>query len=113
MEIVVVNRHGEVPERIAGLVQERFRSLDRFESRVSRVEVTLTEEKNRWEVQALASVDRADPVHSHGEARDVRTALDQAVDRMARQLKRLRERHRDHQGPGKDELTTAGDVGEP
>lgn len=113
MEIIVTNRHGEVSERIRDLVEERFRSLDRFESRVSRVEVTLADEKNRWEVQALASVDRAEPVHAHGQAREVRSALDQAVDRMARQLKRLRERHRDHQGPAKDELTPAGGGGEP
>ncbi|HKK08412.1 MAG TPA: ribosome-associated translation inhibitor RaiA [Gemmatimonadota bacterium] len=113
MDIIVASRHGQTSERIVELVQERFRSLDRFESRVSRVEVTLAEEKNRWEVEALASVDRADPVHAHGEARDVRSALDQAVDRMARQLKRLRERHRDHQGRGKDELTPAEGAGEP
>ncbi|HKK28113.1 MAG TPA: ribosome-associated translation inhibitor RaiA [Gemmatimonadota bacterium] len=113
MEIIVANRHGEVSERIRDLVEDRFRSLDRFESRVSRVEVTLADEKNRWEVQALASVDRAEPVHSHGEAREVRSALDQAVDRMARQLKRLRERHRDHQGPANDEVTPASGGGEP
>lgn len=113
MDIIVVSRREQVPERIEDLARSQFQRLDRFESRVSRVEVTLTREKNRWEVEALASVDRADPVHAHGEAREARSAIDQAVERMARQLKRLRERHKDHQGPSRDELAPSGEVGEP
>lgn len=102
MDIVVVARHGTLPGHVEELARTQFERLERYEQRVSRVDVTVTNEKNRWEVDAHASVDRDEPVHSHGEARDVRTAIDQAVDRMTRQVKRLRERHRDHQGPGKN-----------
>jgi ribosomal subunit interface protein len=102
MDIVVAARHGTLPEHVAELARGQFERLGRFESRVSRVEVTVANEKNRWEVDAHASVDRDPPVHAHGEARDARSAIDQAVDRMTRQVKRLRERHRDHQGPARE-----------
>lgn len=105
MEIVIAIRHGELSARQEEAVREQFGRLSRFETRVSRLEVTLSEEKNHWEVEALASIDRAEPVHAHGEHPEVKTAIDRTVDRMARQLKRRRSRHVDHQGPGKEEAT--------
>lgn len=108
MQIIVSTRHGEISDRLRDEAEQQFRRLSRYESRISRVEVTFTDEKNRWEVEALASIDRAEPVHSHGEDSDAKTALDAAVDRMARQLRRLRSRHVDHQGPGKESAAPDG-----
>ncbi len=113
MDLVVTARHGSLPEHIEQLAREQFDRVARYEARVSRVEVTLTDEKNRWEVDAHATVDRSPPVHAHGEARDVRTAIDQAAERLSRQLKRHRERHRDHQGPLKDVSVPGGEPEEP
>jgi ribosomal subunit interface protein len=110
MDVVVAARHGTLPDHVVALAREQFDRLERYESRVSRLEVTLTNEKNRWVVDAHARVDRSSRVHAHGEARDVRSAVDQAVERMGRQLKRLRERHRDHQGPGKETQPTPDQV---
>lgn len=109
MQIVIATRHGELSERQEEAVREQFGRLSRFESRISRLEVTLSEEKNHWEVEALASIDRAEPIHAHGEHAEVKTAIDRTVDRMARQLKKLRSRHVDHQGPGKDEALRVGE----
>lgn len=99
MQVVVSTRHGEISDRLKEEAERLFGRLTRYESRISRVEVTFIEEKNRWEVEALASIDRAEPVHAHGEDTDPKTAVDAAADRMARQLRRLRSRHVDHQGP--------------
>lgn len=102
MQVVISTRRADVSDRVRNLVEERFARLSRYESRISRVKVTLTNEKNRWEVETLASIDGTDPVHAHAESTDVRTAIDRTVDRMTRQLKRNRSRHKDHQGPTKD-----------
>lgn len=101
MQVVIATRHGEISDRMETQIREELSRLSRFESRVSRVEVTLNREKNRWEVEGLAHVDRADPVHASADGDDLQTLVDQMLDRMTRQLKRLRERHRDHQGPTK------------
>ena len=108
MQIVVSTRGGELSERQADAVRERFGRLSRFEARVSRIEVTLSEEKNHWEVEALASIDRAEPVHARSEHPEVRSAVDRTVDRMARQLRKLRGRHVDHQGPDKGSPLRSG-----
>lgn len=108
MQIVVSTRGGELSDRQQEAVREQFDRLSRFESRISRIEVTLTEHKNHWEVEALASIDRADPVHARAEHQEVKTTIDRAVDRMARQLRRRRSRHVDHQGPGKESPLRTG-----
>lgn len=109
MQVVISIRHGELSERQEEAVREQFGRVSRYESRISRLEVTLSEHKNHWEVEALASIDRAEPVHAHGEGGDVKSAIDRAVDRMTRQLKKLRSRHVDHQGPDKGTVVRMGE----
>lgn len=99
MQVIIAARHFELTDSLRAHVEEQFGELDRYEPRISRVEVTLLEEKNRRDVEALASVDRGEPLHAEATAGDFRTAIDQARDRLARQLKKQRARHRDHQGP--------------
>jgi len=103
MQVVLSTRHGEISERESQDIREQCQRLSRYEPRLSRLEVTLSDEKNRWEVEALAHVDRSDSVHAHAEGGDPRTAVDAMIDRMTRQLKRSRERRRDHRGPAKQD----------
>lgn len=101
MQVILSARHFDVSDELRGIVESRFAKLARFEPLVSRVEVALLEEKNRCEVEATVSVDRAGLLHARAEAPDFRTAVDRTVDRLERQLKRHHSRRRDHQAlPG-------------
>lgn len=104
MQVIVAARRFDVTDEVRGVVEARVAKLTRFEPRVSRAEVTLLEEKNRWEVELSVSVDRAGLLHAHGEATDLRTAVDRAVDKLERQLKKSRSRRRDHQGVPREEV---------
>lgn len=108
MHVVVSTRHGDISDRMREWVERQFGRLSRYEPRVSRIEVTLSQEKNRWEVEALAHVDRAEPVHAGADGGDPRSAADAASDKMERQLRRLRDRHVDHQAPGAGQPPEAG-----
>lgn len=99
MQVVLSTRHGDISDRQKEEVREQFERLSRYEPRLTRIEVTLTDEGGRWEVRAHASVDRADPVHARGEGGDPRSGVDAAAERLARQLRRGRDRHTDHQAP--------------
>lgn len=110
MDVVLSTRHGDISDRQKAEIREQFERLGRYESRLSRVEVTLTDEGGRWEVDAHARVDRADAVHARGEGGDPRSAVDVAADRLARQLKRQRDRHTDHQAPGAGATPDAGET---
>ncbi len=102
MQVIIAARQFELRDGLRELVEDRLERLERFEPRVTRAEVTLLEEKNHCEVEALLKVDRVAPIHARARARDFRTALDRLVDKLSRQLRRHRSRRRDHQGAPKD-----------
>lgn len=104
MQVIISARHFDVSDALRGLVEERFSRLDRFEERIGRVEVTLLEEKNRYEVEGDLTIDGRGSVHAHAEAADFRTALDKVVAKLARQLKKSRSRYKNHNAVNKDRL---------
>ena len=104
MQVIISARHFDVSDGLRQLVEERFSRLDRFEERIGRVEVTLLEEKNRCEVEGDLTIDGRGSVHAHAEAGDFRSALDQVVAKLARQLKKNRSRYKDHNAANKDRL---------
>jgi ribosomal subunit interface protein len=104
MQVIISARHFDVSDARRRLVEERFSRLDRFEERIGRVEVTLLEGKNRYEVEGDLSIERRGSVHAHAEAADFRTALDKVVAKLARQLKKSRSRYKNHNAVSKDRL---------
>lgn len=111
MQVIVSARHCEVTEQLREVVETQFRRLDRFEPRVSRAEVRLLEEKNRWEVEATVSVERAGLVYASAHAPDFRTAVDRAVDKLSRQLRKVRSRRKDHQATPRDQIVPVDEPG--
>lgn len=100
MQIIVAARHFDLSDNLKQHVRDKFGDIDKYDDRIRKVEVTLTEEKNRRDVDVLASVDRAGQIHAEAEDGDFRTAIDTARDRLARQIKRQRAQQRDHRGSG-------------
>ncbi len=99
MNISMTARNFELSDALRDYVENRFSRLDRYYQRVSRVEVTLTEEKRQRRVEALAGVDGDIDIHAEAMADDFRTAINRVSDKLARQLKRRHDRRRDHQAP--------------
>jgi ribosomal subunit interface protein len=95
MQIIFSARNVEVAETVRRRVEEQFGRLSKFESSITRAEVTLLEEKNRCIAEANLSIDREAPVHGRAEAPDFRSAVDRLSDKLSRQLKKRRSRRRD------------------
>jgi putative sigma-54 modulation protein len=96
MQIIISGRHVELAESLREHLEERFDRLGRFDENVSRIEVTLSEEKKRCMVEANVSVRRGTSIHAGAEAADFRTAVDRTHEKLSRQLKSRRERVRNH-----------------
>lgn len=107
MHLILTARHFTLPEDLRAFVEERLERLERYESRASRAEVTLTQDKNGIEAEALISVDRAERVHARARAGDARSAVDRLVQKLSVQLRRRHDRHHEHQAPPLDEIVTA------
>lgn len=95
MQIIISGRHVEVAESLREHMDERFSRLARFDENVSRIEVTLSEEKKRCLAEANVSVRRSAGVHARAEASDFRTSVDRLYEKLSRQLKSRREKVRD------------------
>lgn len=92
MQIILSARHVNLADDLRAHLDTQFMRLGRFDSRVSRVEVTLKEEKTRCIAEAVLSIDRASPIHGRAEAQDFRSAIDRLSDKLSRQLKKARSR---------------------
>lgn len=99
MDISMTARHFELNESLRNHVHSRFSRLDRYHDRLSRIEVTLTEEKREKRVEARAAIDGDVDVHAEAVADDFRAAVNRVSNKLARQLKRRHDLRRDHQAP--------------
>jgi len=98
MRVQIAARRCDVPETVQDRALARIPELTRFDPRISSAEVVFQEERHEKQVEAVLSVDRADPVVAQGEGADFREALDRMLDRLGRKLRRRRDRLRDLQG---------------
>lgn len=101
MQVIVSARNVEISDSLRRFIDTAFPRLTRFEPRIQRVEVTLLEEKTRRVVEALLAVDRVAPIHAHAEADEFRTAVDQVLAKLTRQLKKEHSRRVDHKAVGR------------
>jgi putative sigma-54 modulation protein len=99
MQIIISGRNVDVADGLRTHIEDRFGRLSRFESRASRVEVTLAEEKNRSIAEAVMSVDGAGTMFAKAEAPEVRTAVDRLYDKLSRRAKKGRDMRRNRKAP--------------
>ncbi len=99
MRVTTTERHCEVPRPVLDRAESQVAGLAKFEQRASRAEVVFSDENRSRKVEIVVSVDGAPEVVGRGESDDFRKSLDQAVDRVRRQLRDRRERSRDHKAP--------------
>ncbi|MCL2595992.1 MAG: ribosome-associated translation inhibitor RaiA [Promicromonosporaceae bacterium] len=101
MEIVVTGRHTEVPERFRTHVEEKLAKVTQLAPLAQRIDVEVTEEKNpklaaQRERVELTVRDKGPVIRAEAAADDRYGALDLAIDKLIEQLRRSRDRRKDH-----------------
>jgi len=101
MDIVVVGRHAELPEKFRRHVEEKLAKVEQLAPRAQRIDVEVTHENNprlaeiRERVE-LTVVDSGPVVRAEATADDRYAALDVATGRLLERLRRNRDRRKDH-----------------
>ena len=100
MDLVVKGRGTHVTDQIRRTAEHKLAKIERLEAGVARVEVELIEEHNPRVGDAshrveIACATRKRTLRVQGAGRDVDSALDQAVDRLQRQISSYRGKLRD------------------
>ncbi|MDQ1682637.1 MAG: hypothetical protein QOH99_1178 [Frankiaceae bacterium] len=103
MDIVVKGRHVEVSEKFRKTAAEKLAKLDRFDARVTRIDVELIEEhnprladmKDRVELTCLS---KGPVIRAEAASSDPLAALDLALERLQARLRRASDRRHIHPG---------------
>jgi putative sigma-54 modulation protein len=99
MQLTVKGKNTTVPEKVRTRAERKLAKLQRFDDRILAMDVEFSEERNprvadphRVEVTLTT---RSGLVRAHANAIDPATAVDQVVDRLERQVKKLKGRRVD------------------
>ena len=96
MDVTLHTRHCNVPGRVRAEAEERVQKLERLEPRVENAIIEFDNDHGDKQVETRVFVAGSHSIVAHGSGESFRTALDRSLDRLTRQLKRRRERVRDH-----------------
>jgi ribosomal subunit interface protein len=107
MNVSISTRHCSVSDRTRSEAQERIQRLTRFEPRLANAEVEFDNDHGTKHVETRIFVAGSHSIVAHGSGDTFRTALDRSVDRLTRQLKRRRDRVREHKATKLSELDSA------
>jgi ribosomal subunit interface protein len=116
VDIVVKGRNVEVPEHFRERVQDKLAPSERLDSRVIRIDVELTHEKNPRQSDRCQRVEitcrtKGPVVRAEACAADFYAALDMAVGKLEARLRKSHARRRVHHGrhtpPSVAEVTAA------
>jgi putative sigma-54 modulation protein len=99
MQVTVKGKNTAVPEKLRARAERKLTKLERFDARILAMDVEFSEERNprvadphRVEVTLTT---RSGLVRAHANATDPAAAVDQVVDRLQRQVKKLKGRRVD------------------
>src|SRR5215211_2578131 len=103
MEIVVRGRNVEVPEHYRQHVEDKVGQLERFDTKLSRIDVELFHEKNPRQSAACQRVEitlrgKGPVVRAEAAGPDFYAALDMACAKLDNRLRRAADRRRVHHG---------------
>lgn len=99
MDVRITTRHVSVGDAFAKLAEERARKLEKYEPRLISVDLIFDNDHGKFSTEIRAEVPGIPPLVAKSEDTSKRRSLDDAVEKLQRQLKRERSKRVDHQAP--------------
>ncbi len=103
MNIVVTSRHMNVPEDFRLKAEAKVEKLERYFGSLQSVELTLDHEADHATVEILAVAKHKTQFVATARDGDLNVALDQCFHKVSEQIRRHKDKVRDHQGVPHDE----------
>ena len=96
VQIEVTSRHQHVSDKTRTFATERALKLTRYNDRVSRIQVLLDERHEDFITEIIVHVDSGTTLVAKERAKGYRTSMDAVLNKLEKQLKRDKERRRNH-----------------
>ncbi len=100
MQISVIGRHVEITPEIRSYAEEKGAKLPRFYDRVSSIEFVLDLESDRLTAEVIVKADGIHEFVAKETGSDPAALIDLIVEKVERQLKKHKEKARNHRHPG-------------
>ncbi len=108
MDVTITARHCTVADSVRQRATERVARLSKYQPRASAGDVIFDEDGSVRRAEIRIAVDGAPIRVAKADGETFQVALDRAVQKVARQLKREREKRVDHQAPTNKALDVEG-----
>ena len=99
MQVTIVGRHTEVPAAFKEYAESKLSKLPRVFDRVMMIEVIVDGQPSQKSVEIVVSAARHREFVAHEKGEDTYACFDLCVDKIDRQLRRHKERLRNHKHP--------------
>ena len=86
MEFKISGRHVEITQPIHAYAQKKTERVHRHFDRVQEVSVVIDKHDREYDVEVIVDVEHHEPFIAHHREGDLYACLDQAVDKLERQL---------------------------
>ena len=99
MQVTITGQHLEVTDALRDYINEKMERIQRHFDHVTNTNVVLHVEKVRHIAESNLSA-KGTMIHANGEAEDMYAAIDQMIDKLDRQVRRYKNKLRDHHQNG-------------
>ncbi len=96
MDIRITGRHLTITDPIRQYAISKVNRLPRYFDRVSNVDVIADQHGYNHEVEIIVHVDGNDPFIAHSTGRDMYACIDDAVNKLERQLSEFKKKQRNY-----------------
>ena len=112
MQINITGHHVDITAALRAYVEEKFERLERHFDNMTNVHVILGVEKERQKAEATLHVSRGN-IYADSEDENMYAAIDSLTDKLDRQIKKHKEKLKDHhRGKGlKNNEAAQSDIG--
>lgn len=102
MQVNISTRHGQLSPASQETISEKVSKLTRLFERITAVEVTVDlERQDKPEVELRVTAEKAEDFIATDRSESLLTALDSTIHKMEQQLRKHKEKLKDHRGHGK------------
>ncbi len=108
MEISISSRHLDLPADVKAYAEEKFSRVDRINHGILSLEVILKEEDRKKHCEVIVVVRNKGSVVVDVARDELPEAIDVAVSKIERQMRRLKEKTTSHRGRREPEESLAG-----
>ena len=109
MNIVVEARHMEVTDAMRQYVQSKVAKLPRFYDNIQSIEAILDIEAEQPVVEMVVTARRKSTFVARHRDQDMYACVDQCLDKITQQIRRHKDRVRDHKAPSRNNVPQSPD----